>query len=452
MSLKSLLMPAISQRVLSRQTLLKHRARHEKARKAQGMRHTVHYFHQVDDPYSALAAQCLQALQSRYDIDLTAHVVGPPPDSAAPERARLAAYSLKDARLAAAHWRLEFAHNPQQPQADALAIASAALVAACANGRFAELAAPLSLALWQGDTALTQLAALGKAVDMATPARVQKHMADADALRQRWGHYLGATFYYAGEWYWGVDRLHHLEARLQDLHALQSSTRQVQTPGLLFAPRLDLAHKSPPTPRAQAQAQGQVQKPAEIDFFVSLRSPYSAIVAPRVFELARHTGARVNLRYVLPMVMRGLPVPAPKRRYIALDAAREAYFRGTSFGRVNDPVGQPTERGLAVLALAVRLGLGEAFLLSFMQGVWAQGLDAGSDRALKTIAVRAGLSWPDAQAALQDDNWRKEAEHNRSDLFALGLWGVPSFRVRDVAVWGQDRLWAIEDELLRKDA
>ncbi len=25
--------------------------------------------------------------------------------------------------------------------------------------------------------------------------------------RKKMGHYLGAMFYYAGEWYWGLDRL-----------------------------------------------------------------------------------------------------------------------------------------------------------------------------------------------------------------------------------------------------
>jgi len=34
-------------------------------------------------------------------------------------------------------------------------------------------------------------------------------------------------------------------------------------------------------------------------------------------------------------------------------------------------------------------------------------------------------------------------------MTGLGLWGVPSFRVGDVAVWGQDRLWVIEAELKR---
>jgi len=143
-----------------------------------------------------------------------------------------------------------------------------------------------------------------------------------------------------------------------------------------------------------------------------------------------------------------LPVPKAKRQYIAHDAAREAHVRGIPFGRLNDPVGRPTERGLALIPLAERLGLGEAYLVSVMQGVWAEGLDAGSDRGLRTIAERAGLTWTDAQAALKDEAWRATAEVNREAMFALGLWGVPSFHVGDTAVWGQDRLWAVQDALL----
>ena len=192
----------------------------------------------------------------------------------------------------------------------------------------------------------------------------------------------------------------------------------------------------------------RLSDPPPIDFYVSLRSPYSAIVAPRVFELGRLTGARVQLRYVLPMVMRGLPVPREKRLYISLDAAREARLRGTPFGRINDPVGRPVERGLSLMPLAERQGLGQAYLLSFMHGVWAEGLDAGSDRGLRRMAERAGLSWAEAQVAMRDEAWRQTAEANRLEMLGLGLWGVPSFRVHNTAVWGQDRLWAIQHALL----
>jgi len=34
-------------------------------------------------------------------------------------------------------------------------------------------------------------------------------------------------------------------------------------------------------------------------------------------------------------------------------------------------------------------------------------------------------------------------------VLGLGLWGVPSFRVGDTAVWGQDRLWAVQQALLQ---
>lgn len=427
MSIKTLLMPAITARLLSRDRLLARRARAERQRVARSEPHSLQYFHQVDDPYSALLAQVLPRLLARYDLQLEAHVVGAPADDAAPERDKLVAYSRKDAQLLARHWQLDFVDACRQPATEACGQARRQLVAACATGRFAEFAAPVSRQLWDTTQTLPP-----DAPTPADPTETDRHVAESEALRQRLGHYLGATLFYAGEWYWGIDRLHHLETRLQQLGA--------QRPGvhdLMFPPSAELQS---PTPGPDTPV---------IDFFVSLRSPYSAIAAPRVYALAAHAGATVRLRPVLPMVMRGLAVPRSKRMYITQDAAREAFVRKTPFGRLNDPLGRPTERGLALLALAERQGRGKPFLLSFMQGVWAEGIDAGSDRGLRRIAERAGLSWGDAHLALQDENWRQDAEANRAAMFALGLWGVPSFHVRDLAVWGQDRLWAVQQAVLQ---
>ncbi|MBM4217735.1 MAG: hypothetical protein FJ178_07825, partial [Gammaproteobacteria bacterium] len=52
--------------------------------------------------------------------------------------------------------------------------------------------------------------------------------------------------------------------------------------------------------------------------------------------------------------------------------------------------------------------------------------------------------------ALSDESWRTVAEHHRNELLSTGLWGVPSFRVSGLpAYWGQDRLWCLEDDLIR---
>jgi 2-hydroxychromene-2-carboxylate isomerase len=431
MSIRTLLMPAVTQRLLSRSRLLKARTRAEQARVKRREPHRVQYFHQVDDPYSALVAACLPTLLKRYDIELQAHVVGPPPDAAAPDRARLVAMSRVDARRLAQRHNLPFDGADQQPSDGAVAAAQRVLVAAAASGQFVQIAPAVCLALWHSASSISQTLLGGQQWPQSSAAATAQHLAQAQQRREQQGHYLGATFFYAGEWYWGIDRLHHLEQRLQELGAQRAGVE-----GLMFAPSADMRE-----PVALAD-------PEPIDFFFSLRSPYSAIVAQRVFELGRLTGATVRLRFVLPMVMRGLPVPRNKRMYISLDAAREAHLRGQPFGRLNDPVGKPTERGLALIPFAERAGKGQAYVLSFMRCVWSRGVDAGNDRGLRRIVEDAGLDWADARQALASQDWRATAEANRQELLSLGLWGVPTFRVGELAVWGQDRLWAVQEALL----
>jgi 2-hydroxychromene-2-carboxylate isomerase len=433
MSLKTLLMPVITQRRFARSTLLAKRAKAEKARQAARRPHEVHYFHQIDDPYSHLLAQALPEFLSRYNIELIPHVVSPPPDSAAPEREKLVAYSRVDAALLAKRHGLNFTDPGCQPNAQRCAQAKHTLVAAISAGQFGEYAAAVGQWLWAGDETQV-LPEQFKSLRPVSNEEVQTHITQADALRQKLGHYLGGMLYYEGEWYWGIDRLYHLEQRLQELGAQRDGVEDVSGE-VLFAPDDGL------------QQPKVLSNPPAIDFFFSFRSPYSAIVAPRVFELARQTGAKVNLRYVLPMVMRGLPVPKVKREYIVQDTAREAHVRDIPFGRLNDPVGKPTERGLALIPFAEMHSRGPEFVLSFMHGVWAEGIDAGSDKGLRTIVERVGLRWEGAQVALLHTAWRDVAAANREELFAAGLWGVPSFTVGDTAVWGQDRLWAVRAAL-----
>ena len=376
---QSWLMPVISQLFLSRSRLLKLRHKAEKKRQEAKRPHVIHFFHQLDDPYSQLLAKALPVLQSRYNIILETHLVDAPEDSAVPERAMLKAYSLLDAQRLANRFQLDwqFVQPSELPNSDAAS--------------------------------------------------------ESNALRKKWGHYLGATLYYEGEWYWGIDRLHHLEDRLNDLGLGQTNGN---------------AHLFPATQYAHCQITPQN---TSIDFFFSFRSPYSAISAAKIFHWAHQAGVNIKLRYVLPMVMRGLPVPAEKRKYIILDAAREAYVQGVPFGRLNDPVGKPTERGLALMPFAEMHNLAEDYVMSFMQGVWSEGLDAGLDSHLKIIVERAGLNWTAAKDILRSQSneahWRAIAEENRQALFALGLWGVPSFRYENKSAWGQDRFWVIEDAL-----
>jgi len=395
-------------------------ARRRKAalqRRLRGEQAEVQYFHQADDPYSDLAVRALPHLAENYAIKLVPHLVPAPDAAAAPELQRLVDWSLRDAADLASALKLTPLPWQRAPADNAVTQAQATLAGITNAHEFAAAAAGIR-------DAFNGLTEMNNAASGDAPAA----LAEGKALREKLGHYLSATFYFEGEWYWGLDRLPYLEQRLRPL-----SKKNVAP----FVARLE----APMQP-------GLLNRRALLDLYLSFRSPYSWIVLPRVIALAKLYDARLRLRFVLPMVMRGLPIPNAKRFYIVSDTKREAERVGLPFGLIADPVGKPTERGLAVLHHAIQQGKGDAFAMSFMRGVFAQGISARSDEGLLRLCQRAGIDAAQMHTALADPSWRTVAEANREEMFTHGIWGVPAFRVDEgSAHWGQDRLWLLEKQL-----
>ncbi|GBF59306.1 2-hydroxychromene-2-carboxylate isomerase [Candidatus Phycosocius bacilliformis] len=421
MSLKAFVVSRVAEAITSQKRLDMARDKAEQARQRQGNRHRVDYFHQIDDPYSHLALQALAVFVQRYDVDVSVFLVGPPDDWAAPERDRLIAYARADCARLARRAGLSFYDPGQQPNPSQVKAAQQAFFQALGTSDFWARATAISADLWAG-----RIAEVSSKADADPCAR-------GDAERRRLGHFMSAMLHYGGEWYWGLDRLHYLETRLAKLGA-----RRMEAP---THPIL-----APPEPELMTHAAVGASR-RELHWYLSFRSPYTYLATTRVKALADAHGADLRLRFVLPMVMRGLPVPPMKSRYFTLDTAREARRLGVPFGRIADPVGKPVERGYAILPWARDQGRGFEFVEAFMTAVWSQGVDAGSDSGMARIVESAGLNWDEARRLLTSQAWREEAEANRLELLNLGHWGVPCFRVGDVCVWGQDRLWVMDEAL-----
>ncbi|MCU0736044.1 MAG: DsbA family protein, partial [Methylotetracoccus sp.] len=260
-----------------------------------------------------------------------------------------------------------------------------------------------------------------KALDKIFPTQLERHLfldpeVPFGAVSGDY-HYQSAMLRYGGEWYGGIDRLDHLEGRWRSLGLGRGAdvarwTRTWQ-------------------PFCYGSAGAGAGGPA-LDFFFSLRSPYSYLAFDRTLRLADHYAIPVRLRPVLPMVMRGLTVSRQKRMYILRDAAREARKLGIPFGRISDPVGRPVERGYALLDYADGHGRLREFLSCFFRAVWAEGVDAGTDAGLARIVERAGLNWDEARRRIGEESWRLRVEENQRLLAESGLWGVPSYRYGEI--------------------
>lgn len=434
--------PRIVEALTSPRTRALRRTIAEGRRRLAGEPHRVRYFHQAGDPYSHLAAQTLEALCARYDVVLEPVLAGPPSDAAAPERARLEAFARRDAADVAPGYGLSFPPGAGSPVPAQIVLAERVLAAVLAAGSFARFAPRVGDALWRGDAA--GLEALAREGGATEPSAAKASVEAGSRLREQLGHYLGAMFHYGGEWYWGVDRLHHLERRLRALGA-----QRADAPPEEIAARPVIASSGP---ASSAPPGGRFT----LEFYPSLRSPYTAIVIDRVLALPERHPVDLVFRPVLPMVMRGLPIPRAKQSYIILDTKREAEDAGVPFGRICDPVGRPVERAFSLHPWACVKGRGPALLREFLRAAFAEGIDTGSDEGLRRVVERAGLSWSEAAAHLDREGWRDALERNREQLFALGLWGVPSFRLLgrpgepDFSTWGQDRLWRVEAEMVQR--
>jgi 2-hydroxychromene-2-carboxylate isomerase len=376
------------------------------------------FYHRVDSPRSHLLAQGLERFLDLYPFELELVIVPAPAADVDPEPKLRAEHDLLDARALAPHYGLAFPPEGQPPIDARVRMANAILLKGRPVREQLALAVEVSNALFAHDGAT--LHRLSDERGGLSGQEVRPKLEAGYARLRAAGHYQDGVLHYEGEWYLGLDRLHHLEARVRAEASFGFDP--------VFLP--------PALPVPPPIASGRVP----LRFFFSFRSPYSYLALARLAPLLEARPIELSLAPVLPMVMRGLPVPRVKRSHIGWDAAREAQRHGVPFGRICDPLGPGVERCLAVAHAAEEEGKLLEFTLSAMRGIWAEAADLATDEELSRVALRGGLSQETVARALGARRYEAWLEGHREALLELGIWGVPSFEVGARAFWGQDRL------------
>jgi 2-hydroxychromene-2-carboxylate isomerase len=419
-------------RIASTRQIRKRNAKFEKKRLAQNRPHEVEYFHQLDDPYSHLTAQVIARFAERYDVKITPHLIRATGGKNQPEAEKLAAWARRDVGLIAPHYGLKFPDSAGVvPEPGIQLSATLALAGMDADGFLAGIERA-STGMWSGEE-VRQAGSSGADASMA--------LDKGSARLAELGHYSGATFYYGGEWYWGVDRLFHLEQRLRDLGACKVPDEPYLVP-------------RPPIDVAGVDASG-----LELHFYPSLNSPYTSIIYDRTIALADACHIGFHHKPVLPMIMRGIPATPAKAKYIFFDTKREADFFGVPFGNHVSPIGTPTRLAYSLLPWATAQGKDRELMSTLLRHAWAEGRGLHRSTNMKRAVQEAGLDWRAARERLGSDDWKEIVERNQDEMVdGMGLWGVPSYRLAgpdgepDLAVWGQDRLWLVAAEIRRRAA
>lgn len=393
--------------------------------------HIISVFLQIDDPYSYLLSHYLPQLAAQYkNIELRYYLCQALRHEYMPAPEMLAEYAPMECKLLAAEFGVPFLDKGNAPVVEHRRNLLDFLADEQGEPDFGETFRRALRVYWRGDAE-----GVDRLLGRPQPSKPDTNIVVSrnQLLLRKLGHYNTATVNYAGEWYWGVDRLHYLTSRLDALRLNRWEEPNPELASLKQAVQLSLPAAVP----------GAAQKLPALDMYFSFRSPYSYLALPRTFRIADAFGLKLELRPVLPMVTRGMPVPKQKRLYIAMDANREARRLGIPFGSLSDPVGLGVERCIAAFYYAKTQGRTRDFLLEAGNAIWNEATDVAEDAGMQKVAERSGLFWPELKDALGQDNWRPIVEENRQAMAEAGVWGVPSFRIGDVVLWGQDRDWLL---------
>lgn len=440
MILKSLLVPKLVSFITSNWLKQFKRQLFSLGRRLNPAIDNVTFYLRVDDPHSYLLLQVLPDFLSRNQKSLEIQILLQLDAELNPEADKSAEYSLRDVKILANYHQLNFPKNTTQPTAHNTQLATAILLENMGQPDFLKLCRLICDELWLNQCKESESPALihlSKQYGQLNKIEVEQRLSQAQSDLFNRGHYQSAMLYYGGEWYWGIDRLWHLEDRLTtnklDDKADYPSYLQRISSSFVYS---DLTADNLPDKN---------QQPQVIDFYFSFRSPYSYIAAQKLFKLLKqYPNITLNIKPVLPMVMRGLKVPKSKKMYIVHDAKREADRYYLPFGKIADPLGGGIERCMALFYFAKQQNKQNQLVDSLSRGIWAEGIDTSSNKGLRQLVSRSGLDWEQAKLCLGKTGWKEQAENNQQALDKIGLWGVPSFQYKSLTLWGQDRYAILE--------
>ena len=419
-------------RVANTEHIAKKRAAFESSRQAAGHAHVVEYFHQVDDPYSHLMAQVIAQFAARYDVEIVPHLIRASGGRNQPEQEKLASWARRDCAQIAPHYGLRFPEDAGVvPERERLEAANRSL-AKLGAGEFLSQIESVSTGAWSGN-------AVDAGQSTVTTAEVEAALDAGSARLAELNHYSGAMLYYGGEWYWGVDRLFHLEQRLREL-------------GGCIEPE-----QSYIVPRPDMDVTGVDASGLDLHFYPSLNSPYTSIIYDRTIGLSRVCKINFHHKPVLPMIMRGVPATPAKGSYIFFDTKREADFFGVPFGNHVTPIGEPTRQCYSLLPWARSQDKDIDLLSALLRYAFAEGKALHKQKNIRRVVEEVGLDWAEAKKHLGSEDWKPLIEKHQDEMVeGMGLWGVPSYRLSgpegepDLEVWGQDRLWLVAAEIRRR--
>jgi len=427
---------------------LENRVKRENLRQLEKRSHIVYYFHSLADPYSYLTSQVLENFINKYNIELKVLFVSDPNNVFTPERKMFDDYCLRDAAELAKYYDLKFENVDQISKSNILSAYKILnyyyFHKKISQIEFIKLLKEISSYLWSNQTNKLNQIISNFDEEEKVIFNIQENtlLEDGNKKLSDFDYYFGSSFHYEGENYWGIDRLHHLEDRLNELNLNRKKSHSY------IINHKDINNDLENIDFSQINL--------KLEFFPSLNSPYTYLSFKRIRAIFEKYPIKFEVRPVLPMLMRNMKIPPIKGKYILSDAAREGRKNGVIIKNIYSPIGKPAEKAYSLFPIINEKGFGFDYLEKLMVSSFYYGQNIGEDKYLEKTVSDFGLSWSELKKELANNDWREILNNNLEDMYKGGCWGVPTIKLSSINddyvyyQWGQDRIHFIEKEIISK--
>ncbi len=189
----------------------------------------------------------------------------------------------------------------------------------------------------------------------------------------------------------------------------------------------------------------------DIDYFISLNSPWAHLGAARIEALAERHGARlrvfpVDFRDVIFPNSGGLPLPkrSPQRQAYRMQELRR-WRAHLGLPLVLAPRHSPFDESFAACCvIAARETIGEAPAVALahriLKSLWEEEGNPADRTVLAELASEVGLDAPALLALAEEPRWAERRRADSEAALARGVFGAPSYVIGEEIFWGQDRL------------
>jgi 2-hydroxychromene-2-carboxylate isomerase len=199
--------------------------------------------------------------------------------------------------------------------------------------------------------------------------------------------------------------------------------------------------------------------PVSVDYYMTPVSPFTYMGHERFRQICRQHGAQINLRVmdlgkVFP-ASGGLALkdrPPQRRAYRMMELKRWRDFLAVPLNLEPKFFPVPAEAAATlILAVLARHGVEPALDIAgdCLRAIWTEDRDISARTTLQEIVAARGL---DAEALLAQATSAEVAARyvmHSQEAIARGVFGSPTYVLRDELFWGQDRLDFLERALAR---